>query len=419
MFHQLKNLLIVLTYAIVLLFALLNIREVFEGVLWLLGLFGPFLIGALIAFILNRPYNFFRHRVFRKLGDPQKKGVLGLRKTLSLLIVYLIFLAVIVLLIFAIVPQLLESVQKLVNNFDRYSIGFQNVLNHGLDWLDALGIREEVWRQVNQMWTDFTSTLGQFLANDVAPYLVNTLGGVATGVSNFVIGLVSSVYFLSGKEKLLAQAKRVLRAVLPVRVRRKMNRIWELSNQMFGEFIIGQIANAAIVGVLCFIGMSILRMDYALLISVVVCISNVIPFFGCIIGAIPSAFILLMVDPMQALWFIIFITLLQAVDGNIICPKIVGGSIGLSGLWVMASIVVGSSMLGVAGMFLGVPLCGVLYALMRDFTISREKKLAQRRAEGGYLPPEDVLPDDFAPEVLEALAEEQAAEASAQAEHNA
>ena len=389
MFKQLKKPLLLITFAILLYFAVTNFQQLLGAIVWILSLFGPFWIGLILAFAMNRPYNFFRYRAFRKLGKPDDRRTPALQKWLALLVVYLLFFAFITILIFAVIPQLAESVQKLSNNFGGYAKSLEVWLN---DWLDHFGIRSQVWDSIDSAWKGFVSEIGSLLTNSVVPTLWTTLSSVATGISNFFIGVVSSVYFLSGKEKLLAQFKRLIRAIFPIRSYPLLNRVYRLTNQMFSEFITGQIANAAVVGVLCFLGMTILRMDYALLISVLVGVANVVPFFGCVIGAVPSAFLLLMVDPMQALWFVIFITVVQAVDGNIISPKIVGQSIGLSGLWVMVSIIVGGSMFGIVGMFLGVPLFAVIYSLLRDFTEYREKKHTAEAALAGMSgqEPEDV-----------------------------
>lgn len=377
MFKQLKKPLLLITFAILLYFAVTNFQQLLAAVVWVLSLFGPFWIGLVLALALNRPYNFFR-RTFQKWGQNGKKGTFlfrkpAVRKWLALIVVYLLFFAFIMILLFTVIPQLAESVQKLSNNLSTYARDLESWLN---ERLDHFGIRSQVWDSIDSVWNGFVSEIGSLLTNSVVPTLWSTLSSVATGVSNFLIGVVSSVYFLAGKEQLIAQFKRLFHAVFPVRTHSFFNRVYRLTNQMFSEFITGEIANAAVVGVLCFLGMTVLQMDYALLISVLVGVANVVPFFGCVIGAVPSAFLLLMVDPMQALWFVIFITVVQAVDGNIISPKIVGQTIGLSGLWIMVSIIVGGSMFGVVGMFLGVPMFAVLYSLLRDFTEYREKTRA-------------------------------------------
>ncbi len=373
MFRNLKKPILLITYAILLFFLVTNFQAVLNFILWVIGLFGPFLFGFVIAFVLNRPYNFFRYKVFGFMDKMKGEHLPAFRKVLSLVIVYLLFFLIVSLVIFAVIPQLAESINKLIGNLDGY---IRSLEAFGNQLLEYFGVTSGFWDTVDSYLSDFYTTIGKVLTNDVVPYLINATGSVITGLSNLFLGLVTSIYLLAGKEKLMVQGKRLIRAVIPEKPRAKMNHIWLLSNRMFGDFVIGQLANAAIVGILCFIGMSILGLDYALLISVLVCVANIIPFFGCIIGAVPSAFILLMVDPLQSLWFIIFIIVLQTIDGNIICPKVVGDSIGLSGLWVMVSIVVGGSIFGIVGIFLVVPLFAVLYALVRDFTIRREEKLA-------------------------------------------
>ena len=191
---------------------------------------------------------------------------------------------------------------------------------------------------------------------------------------NWLIGLIVSIYMLAGRDKLIRQLKKLVSACVPKRFLGKVMEVAALTNGTFGKFIIGRIIDSSIILVLCFVCMTIFQMPYALLISVIVGVTNVIPIFGPFIGAIPSAFILLMVDPIKGLWFIVFIIVLQQIDGNIIGPRVVGNSIGLSGIWVMFGVIVGGGQLGVVGMLIGVPVLAVLYTVLGSWVNKRLKK---------------------------------------------
>ena len=395
MFRDLKKPLCLITYAILLYFLVTNFSSVMGMLLWFFSLFTPFMIGLIMAYVLNRPYVLLRDKVFCFMDRWKNPMAPKVKKWVALLLVYVFFLLIIALCVFMVIPQLFESGDKLVNNIYSYSKSLETMMNQ---LLDKFHLTNDFWETVNTALNNFTESFGKILT-DLFPMLVDVTKNVTTGVLNFFVGLVSSIYFLSGKEKLLAQLNRLIRAFFPPKIRERFYRVANLSNHMFGDFIIGQVNNALIVGILCFIGMSVMQLDYAMLISVLMTICNIIPFFGALIGAIPSIFILLMVDPWQALWFTIFICVLQQVDGNVIGPKVVGGSIGLSGLWVMVAIILSSSLAGVAGMFLGVPVFAVFYSLLRDFTRRKELKNCQKRKAAENSTTEEKLPETEKPSV--------------------
>ena len=199
---------------------------------------------------------------------------------------------------------------------------------------------------------------------------------------NFIIGIVISIYVLLGKETFIAQAKKLVYAVFPADRGNVIVATVRKANDIFGGFIIGKILDSVIIGILCFIGLSILQMPYTLLVSVIVGVTNVIPFFGPYIGAIPSAILIMLANPIQGLYFIIFILVLQQVDGNIIGPKILGDSTGLNSFWVVFAILVGGGLFGVAGMIFGVPLFATIYYITRKLTawVLRKKGLPEETA---------------------------------------
>lgn len=214
---------------------------------------------------------------------------------------------------------------------------------------------------------------------------------VTSRVMSFVVGIIISIYVLMGKERFFAQSKKLLSALIPTPAVDRIVQITHQSHEIFSGFISGKILDSCIVGLLCFIGMVIFRWPYAVLISVMVGVTNVIPYFGPFFGAIPSVLIMLIVDPVKAIWLALFILALQQLDGNVIGPKILGNSTGLSAFWVIFSITVFGSLFGVVGMFIGVPLFAVIYSLVRQFCEWRLSCKGMPTGTADYASPEHTL----------------------------
>ena len=343
------------------------------------GLLAPFIYGLVLAFLVNGLYEFFRQKVFRRLGE--KKNGKYIRQVRAPICDGFLSVGIPVRNRYgvdcypAIGGQYFSTRQEYrrICGIRRKS-GDRFYCRYGVKrWLSKAD--RSFW---NQLGTQITNIAGQ-----VAPKLIDFTMDFTTGVINWVIGLVVSVYMLYSKETLIRQVKKLVAAVLPVKISDKVLEVGAVSNRIFVRYLLGRIYDSLIVLVLCFIGMSILQMPYAPLISVVVGVTNIIPVFGPFLGGVPSALILLMVDPMKGLWFIIFIIVLQQVDGNIICPLIVGDSLGISGIWVLAGVTLGGGLGGVAGMVLGVPILAVLYLLLSEFVNKRlQKKGTVVAAEG-------------------------------------
>ena len=206
------------------------------------------------------------------------------------------------------------------------------------------------------------------------PELLNFSVSVGSGISNVFIGFVASVYMLSGKERFAAQIKKILFAIFPSRFVNETVSAFSYMHETFGKYFSGQSIDSVVLGIICFILMSLFKMEYALLISMIIMITNFIPFIGPFIGAIPSAFILLMVQPTKVIWFIIMIVVLQQIEGNIIAPKIVGKTTGLSSFWVVFSIIIGGGFFGVTGVILAVPAFSVIYTFAKRFIEGRLRK---------------------------------------------
>jgi len=375
-----------------------NIKYAFDAIGLVFIVAMPFIIGFCIAFLINKPYMFFSDRVLKKMAENKFQLVQKARKPLALVLAYLVVFGIIAFLITIIIPQLVTSFNTLAGNFSNYADQFK-------DWLvsvcnDYLNIElkedNDLFAVINNLVKIITGgELKAFvtnIANTFGPDLFNTAVQFTTNVYNAVMGIVISFYFLACKDKLIYQTKKFTIAVLPERMLPKVFEIAELTNQKFGRFIYGRIIDSLIMGMLCFIGMSIFRFDYALLISVIIGITNVIPMFGPVIGAVPSVLILLIVNPLEAVWFTIFIIVLQQIDGNLIGPKVMGSSIGISGFWIMASVILGGGLFGVVGMFVAVPLFAVIYVLIGSSVNKRlkEKNYLQNLGES---PNTDIISD--------------------------
>ncbi len=355
-----------ITYGGLMVLIVMNIQNIISFFQMINGILTPFYYAVAFAFVLNRLYKYL---VFL-LNKIKTKRVMSykLKKYLSITITYILFLIFLSVILWFVIPQLVDSLTTLVNNSRSYALTVYNFLNRTIV---SLGIEELFSAEMEKLWLSLPERLSD-IVTFVSPYLINFFTALTGNLYNIIIGFFISIYFLSGKERLLSQINRIAKAFLPERAYKNVSFIAASANRTFGGYITGQLTDAIIVGTLCFIGTSLLNIPFALLISVIVCVTNVIPMFGPIIGAVPAAFIVLMADPIKALWFIIFIIVLQQIDGNILVPRIVGNSIGLSGLWVIFSIVVGGGLFGFVGMVLAVPTFAVIYTLLRSVTSIRE-----------------------------------------------
>lgn len=363
--HSLSTLLVVLL-AILFYVGLTNFGVISSRVNMFLGVISPFIAGFCIAYLLNTPVCFFERRVYQNLR---------FKWVLSIVTVYLIALAVIVILINMVLPQVVQGIMDLAGNMDSYAKELNQLVwqleeqfhLEGEGFEEIVGYLQDVTRKLMEL---VTQSLPRLLAAGMA---------IGSGVVTGVTALIASIYMLAGKARLVPQLKKMLYAVLPKRRADRFLEVLSHANQVFVGFINGKIIDSAIIGVLCFVLCLIFRIPYPMLMSVVVGVTNVIPFFGPIIGAVPCLMILVLVDPLAALRFLILVVALQQFDGNILGPKILGNSTGLSAIWVLVSIIVGGGLFGFPGMILGVPTFAVLYDLVRQWV---NKRLAAKQIDG-------------------------------------
>lgn len=338
-----------------------------------MGVLSPFIVGFAIAYLLNTPMCFFERKLFSKSKY---------KRIWSILLVYVLAFAVVAILLGLIIPQVVQSVKDLAGNMQSYLAGLDQLVQNLTTQfdLDSEG--------VNTMFGDFQSTMSNLSekVTQALPQLLDVGVAIGNGVITGITAVISSIYMLAGKGRLVPQLKRLLYAVLPKRRSDRLLQICGHANQVFVGFINGKIIDSAIIGVLCFILCAIFRIPYPMLVSVTVGVTNIIPFFGPIIGAIPCLFILVIVDPWAALRFFALVIALQQFDGNILGPKILGDSTGLSAIWVLVSIVTCGGLFGFPGMILGVPTFAVLYALVREWV---NKRLKAKKIDGNGHPLEE------------------------------
>ena len=339
----------------------------------------PVIYGAVFAYLLNPVYNRVQAAVMKLTKNiiPDEKGRKRLGGFLGTLASLCLLVAVVVGLISMLIPQLISSIRGVMETLP-------SSINNLEIWLEkVLADNPDLEQQVMQHYGAAADYLQNWLTNVVVPNIYRIIGSVSSGVVlvvqavfDILIGLIVMVYLLNMKEKLLAQAKMIIYGVFPLKIANKVIEEGRYVHQVFGGFIIGKLLDSLIIGLICFVLLGFANMPYVLLVSVIVGVTNVIPFFGPFIGAIPSAFLILLSDPMKCLYFLIFVLLLQQFDGNILGPKILGDSTGLSSFWVLFSILLFGGLMGFVGMIIGVPTFAVMYRLVTEFTTWRLGKKA-------------------------------------------
>ena len=319
------------------------------------GVLKPFVIGFAIAFLLNAPMRFFEQKVFYKLK---------FRRGLSILAVYLLALALLLMLVQTVLPQVAQSVQMFVSNVNGY---LRNLNRLAQAVIAKLHLGEDAFQGFVVTYNDVVRRATDLLY-DKLPDILNWGMALSSGVVSGVTAVIASIYMLASKQKMIQQIKRMLYAFFPTQPVNVFLSYCRRANAIFAAFINGKLIDSAIIGALCFVFSQLFHIPFAMLVSVIVGVTNIIPFFGPIIGAIPCLMILAIVEPWSALRFAVLIILLQQFDGNILGPKILGDSTGLSPILVLVAIVAGGGLFGFVGMVLGVPTFALLYSILRDIT---------------------------------------------------
>ena len=371
---------LVVAASILFLLFLLKIDLVLNVVGRIFSILMPIILGLTFAYLLNPILVFFEDKCFRRLMKKwlEKRPSSRLPRIFAITVTMLLVLLCLAGLLSILLPQLAASIKGLFDKIPGYLVAAKNwgdqiiadnktlssLLGNSLDGLidSAQSLLEKA-----------TPTINQLIGN-VTDFVIGSAIGVVNGIKNFVLGIIISIYVMFSKEKFAAQTKKILYALFSKQHTDRILRNTRRTHQIFGGFVTGKLLDSLIIGIITFIVLSIIRMPYTVLISVIVGITNIIPYFGPIIGAIPCALILLFEDPLKALLFIVIIIIIQQFDGNLLGPKILGDSTGLSAFWVIFAILLGGGLFGFLGMLLGVPTFAVIYVLIKTFIEERLRK---------------------------------------------
>ncbi|MBQ5707389.1 MAG: AI-2E family transporter [Peptococcaceae bacterium] len=368
-----RSYMLLITFAVALVLLLTKIDVLLSGLGVALGLLKPFFIGFAIAFVLNIPYTVILDGLNRMDAKGKLKKV---KNPIAIIGAYVLCIGIIVGIFAIIIPELGRSINSLISNSEEYMDNIQGFFI----WLSQFDFSWLAELDLNQILTSLKAELTAFLNKSinalsaVFPQIFSMTASVIGIVANFFIAMIVSIYLLVSKEDLCRQIKKLTYAFLPRSWADECVEIVHLSSQCFTNFVTGQLMEACILGLLCFVGMTIFRFEYAFLISMMIGVSAIIPVVGAFIGTVPGVLLLLFVEPMQAIWFVVFILVLQQIEGNLIYPKVVGESVGLPALWVLMGIVVGGGVGGVLGMLLGVPVFTIVYKLTSKITHDRLQK---------------------------------------------
>lgn len=358
---NMKKLMILISFGIILFWALTNLPIIFGFISHLLHLLYPFILGAVIAFILNIPMTKIEN--FIKKHQKSNKSKLPVR-TISITLSLVIFVGVIILISFLLIPELIENIQLLIKNIPGF---IENIQNWVLDLVDNY---PDIKLRVEEVFKDTTNV------NNI---MVTVLNYVINGSLSFVTSLITSVftlftavvfavYALSQKEYLSRGIKKIMYAYMKKEHVEKIMEIATLSNKTFSKFISGQCVEAIILGAIFFFTLTVLRFPYALIISVLTAVTALIPMFGAMIAMLIGALLISVTSIWQAILFIVVFQIIQQIENNFIYPKVVGKSVGLASMWTLMAVILGGSLLGITGMIIGLPLASILYAILRNET---------------------------------------------------
>lgn len=362
---NMKNLMILIVFAVLVLVGVQRIENLAAGFVFLMRIVFPFILGGAMAFILNIPMHFLEGRVFAKAK--KKKLVRPVSLVLSILFVVAILQIVLV----VVIPEIAATFAGISKNIETFLPKLEQWLTEAFPDSEQL----EMWIESLEFnWDKILQSAVNFLKNGAGNVLSSTVTVAKTVINslmNFFVGFVFACYILLQKEKLSVQVKKVLYAFLPRHAVEKTLQVAALSYKTFSSFVTGQCLEAVILGTMFFVSMSVLRFPYALLVGVLIAFTALIPIFGAFIGCVLGTFLILVSNPVQAIGFVILFFVLQQVEGNLIYPHVVGGSVGLPSIWVLVAVTVGGSLMGVVGMLIFIPLSSVLYALFKGWVHKR------------------------------------------------
>lgn len=369
-----KKILFIIIVSILVFLGVQNFSTVLKTLGYFLGLLKPFIMGICIAFALNVLLRILEEKWFAPLNRKGYPVWEKCRRGVCILLTFTIVIAILFILLVMVIPQLGKSFELLISNVNTYAGVLQGWTDN---FIKTFNIPAEVTSSIKLDWSKILDITSSFLSNVSNGFINTTMdftSAIISGVVNFVLGIAFSVYMLFQKEKLCKQCKKMCLAIFSRDKAEYLISIGKLSNRIFSKFVLGQLTEAVIIGFLCFLGMTIFSMPYASLIGTIVGFTSLIPIVGAFIGTIFGVFILLMINPVTAFWFVVFILVLQQIEGNLIYPRVVGNSVGLPGIWVLLAISIGGNTFGIAGMILGIPISSIAYCIFRS-QVSKSLKM--------------------------------------------
>ncbi len=374
---NMQKIALLIVFTILLLVGLQKFNYVIGGVHAIFHLVMPFIVGGAIAFILNVPMCFLERKLFPRRWGRRLNPLYRVRRIFSLILTFALVIAVLSILSLMVIPEMARS---FVTVGERITIFSAQVINYVNDLATNY---PEIVAEIQKFFSDWNNIDWKKIGEQVYNFFVNGnivndtfsfATSVINSMTNFIIGLVFAIYLLLQKETLGGQFKRVLYSFVPEDKADRFLEICQLTRDTFSSFISGQCLEACILGLMFFISMSLLRMPYALVISALIAVTALIPIFGAFIGCGVGIFLILIVSPIQALWFLILFLVLQQVEGNLIYPHVVGSSVGLPSIWVLMAVTLGASTMGIVGMIINIPLFSIVYTLLRQSVRSRLQK---------------------------------------------
>lgn len=376
--NNLKKIRGLIIFTAVVCLAVIKIDIVLRGIFFAVGILKPFLYGAVAAFVLNIPMSAIERRLF---GGGKSSRMQKMKRPVSILLAFLAVILVMTVVAVTVVPQLAKTMMDLGNKIPVFLSSLQVSLEQLLEERpDLVMMLEELdFDSIN--WESVLSGIVDFMKNGLGNVVTSTVVMASTiigGVVNLFVALVFSFYILAQKEKLGDQLKRTLHAYFPVRIYERILEVASLANRNFSNFITGQCMEAVILGSMFVVTMAVFRFPYALLVGVLIAFTALIPIVGAFIGCFVGTFLIMVDDPVKAVWFLVLFIVLQQIEGNLIYPHVVGNSVGLPSIWVLAAVTIGGSLMGIAGMLIFIPIVSTVYALLREDVNKKNSKKHQK-----------------------------------------
>lgn len=369
--ENLKKIRGLIIFTILALVVLWNYQKAFQGIAFLWGVISPFVLGGAIAFIINIPMNFFEEKLFGKAKEKKKKWATKLARPLSLILTLFVVIGILAIVVLGVVPELGRTIlnlgktlQEFVPEVQAWAIRMFKDNEEIVNWIAGMEFK----------WDEILTNAIDFLKNGAGNVIGTTFEAaksIISGVADFFIAFVFSCYILLQKEKLCVQVKKLMCAFMPEDWRNILFALGSVVHKSFAHFLTGQGLEAVILGLMFLVVMAIFRLPYALLISVLIAFTALLPIFGAFIGCAVGAFLIFMVSPFKALIFIIIFLVLQQIEGNFVYPHVVGSKVGLPSIWVLVAVSVGGSLMGVVGMLIFIPITSVVYTLLRGIVNRR------------------------------------------------